>query len=117
MSKRTVLKNISLLLALVAIVYFVANYTGLAKNTILSLLNVPGTEVKGASTKRAEEISDKLGSDIGNLLEQTKIQALQFTLGDAITGLSHLQKVPQDIHSMQEFTTKQIDSVLKSRQK
>ncbi len=79
------------------------------------MMNVPGADVKGASTKRAEEISGKLSSDIGNLLEQTKIQALDLTLGDAISGLSHLQKVPQDVHSMQEFTTEQIDSVLKSR--
>jgi hypothetical protein len=107
---RSVLKNLSLLTALLVIVYLVANYAGDAKNRIFAMFDIPGSSVKGASTERAQEISEKFKSDIGMQLGVLQEQALNFTLGDAITVVSRLQRVPEDFHSIQEYTTNQIEN-------
>lgn len=107
---RTVLKNLSLLTALVVIVYLVANYSETVKSQVLHMLNISGSSVKGASTERAEEISEKFKSDIGMQLGILQEQALNVTLGDAITVISRLQKIPQDFHSITEYTSNQIEN-------
>lgn len=115
MSKRAILKNIFLLLVIVFIVYFFAQHAGAAQNQLFSFLNIPGSSVKGASTEKAQEVTGKLGSDVGNGLEQIKQQALQVSLGDALSGLSRLQKIPQDFHTVQEFVKGQVNHVIQSR--
>ena len=107
---RSVLKNLSLLTALLVIVYLTANYAGDAKSRVFAMLNIPGSSVKGASTERAQEISEKFQSDIGAQLGVLQEQALNITLGDAITVISRLQKVPQDFHAIQEYTSNQIEN-------
>lgn len=107
---RTALKNLSLLIALVAIVYLIANYSEPVKNQVLSLLNLSTSSVKGASTERAQEITEKFQSDIGTQLGVLQEEALNFTLGDAITVVSRLQKIPEDFHSIQEYTSQRIEN-------
>ena len=113
---RAFLKNIFLILALVAIVYFVSHYGGFAQSQLFKMFNIPGSSVAGASTKRAEEISGKISSDINDQLEILKKQALNLTLGDAINGLSRLQKVQKDFNSLKDYTEKKANDVLESRQ-
>lgn len=113
--KRTFFKNISLVVALVVVVYLVANYSGLVQTTLLQLLNIPGSSVKGASTQRAQELSEKFKSDLRDQFAILQEQALNLTLGDAINGIYRLQKIPKDIHTLQEFTKEQIDDMLKSK--
>lgn len=112
---RTVLKNLSLLTALLLIVYLTANYAGDAKNRVLAMLDIPGSSVKGASTERAQELSEKFQSDIGTQLGILQEQALNVTLGDAITVLSRLQRIPQDIEAIKSYTEVQINNVVQSR--
>lgn len=112
---RTALKNISLLIALVAVVYIVANYSGFAKNQVFSLLHMQTSEVKGASTQKAEEVSNKLKSDVTEQFEIVKEQALSFSVEDAINAFSRLQKVPEDFESIKSYTQEQIDRVIQSR--
>jgi hypothetical protein len=107
---RSVLKNLSLLTALLVIVYLVANYAGDAKSRIFAMMDIPGSSVKGTSTQRAQEISEKFKSDIGMQFGVLQEQALNFTLGDAITVVSRLHRVPEDFHSIQEYTTNQIQN-------
>lgn len=113
--KKTFLKNISLLIALVVVVYLVANYSGSLRNQVLALLQIPGSSVKGASTERAQELSDKFKSDLRDQFVLLQEQAINLTLGDVINGLSRLQKIPQDIHSLQTFTKEQMDNMVKSK--
>ena len=110
-----VIKNIFLVLVIAFLVYFFAQYAGTAQNQLLSVFNLPGSSVKGASTEKAEEITGKIGSDIGSGFEQIKQQALQVSLGDAITGISRLQRIPQDFQTVQEYVRGQVDHVIQSR--
>lgn len=112
---RSVLKNVSLLAALVVVVYLVANYAGSAKTRIFSMLDIPGSSVKGASTEKAEEISEKFKSDIGEQVSLLQKQALNVTLGDAITVVSRLQKIPQDFQTLQEYTTTQLENFTRKK--
>ena len=114
---RSALKNLSLLIALVGVVYLIANYGGSVKNRIFDTFNIPGSSVKGASTQKAEEVSKTLKEDLGEQFEIVKEQALKFSLGDAFTTVSRLQKIPQDFQSIKEYTQEQINHVIKSRQK
>jgi len=112
---KTALKNISVFAALVFVVYLVANYEESAFSRILTLLHLPQTSVKGISTERAHDISDKFTSDISSQLADLEDQALNFTLGDAITELSRVQKIPRDFQSIETFTTQQIDGFMKRK--
>lgn len=79
------------------------------------MLQIPGSSVKGASTERAEELSEKFKSDLSNQFVILQEQVLNLTLGDVINGLVRLQKIPQDFHSLQEFTKEQLNDMVKSR--
>lgn len=109
---RSALKNISLLAALVIIVYLVSSHAGQVKSVLFSLFNLPDESVMGASTIRAQEVSEKFKSDINGQLGILQEQALNFTLGDAITVVGRLQKIPQDFHSIQEYTSQQIENFI-----
>jgi len=116
MGKLGFLKNIVLVLALVVAVYLVANYGGSLKNQALALLHIPDTSsVKGASTQRAQEISDKFKSDLGSEFENIASQAMNLKAADAINGLSRLQKIPRDINSIKQFTQEQIKTYTKKK--
>jgi hypothetical protein len=112
---RTALKNISVFAALVFVIYLVANYAETAQSRILVLLHLPETSVKGVSTARAQEISDKFKSDLGTQFGILENQALNFTLGDAFTFVSRLHKIPEDFHSVQEYTSNQIENFIKKK--
>ena len=115
MNKLGFLKNISLLIALVVVVYLVANYGGSIKNQVMGMLNIPGSSVKAASTQRAQEISDKFTSDLSSEIDIVTSQVLNLKVSDAINGFSRLQKIPRDIKSMQTYIKEQTNSVLKSK--
>ncbi len=115
MNKLGFLKNISLLIALVVVVYLVANYGGSFKNQAMALLNIPGSSVKGASTERAQEISDKFKSDLGSQVDIITSQVLNLKVSDAIDGFSRLQKIPKDIKSIEDYTTEQINNFSKKK--
>src|SRR5437773_2136041 len=115
MSKITFFKNISLVLALLVVVFLVANYTGPIKNQIMDMLHIPGSSVKGASTQRAQEISQKITNDMSAQFGILQEQVLSLKVSDAVNLLSRLQKIPKDAHSVEEFTKKQVDNVLKSK--
>jgi hypothetical protein len=111
---RTVLKNISLIFALVAVVYFASHYSGTIKSEILKTFNIPGSSVAGASTKRAQEISGKISSDIIGQVDVLQKQSLNLTLTDAINGMSRLQKISRDFNTLKDFTEKKASDMLKS---
>lgn len=113
--KRAFLKNISLIIALIVVVYLVGNNVGMVQSTVMQAMNIPGSSVAGISTKRAQGISEKLKSDIGMQTGVAKDYLLNLTLGDAVDVLSRLQKVPQDFQSIKEYSQEQIDNMLKSK--
>ncbi|HSA83561.1 MAG TPA: hypothetical protein VLF20_01595 [Patescibacteria group bacterium] len=105
---RTALKNVSLIVALIVVVYLVGNYSGTVKNQIMDVFDLAGSSVKGASTEKAEEISGKLQTDIAAQVDTLQKYALDLTLGDAIALFSRFQQVPKDFHSIREYTIDQI---------
>ena len=110
----TIIKNALVIVFLVVGVYFIANFAGPVKNEVMGMLNMPGSSVKGASTKKAERLSDKLGSDINAQLANVEQQFLQLTVMDALNGIARLQRVPQDVRSVSDYTREQIDNMLQS---
>jgi len=112
---RTIVKNISLILALVAVVYLVANYTGIAQTKVMDLLHISGSSVQGASTQRAQEVSEKMRSDLASLANEATGQILNIRVSDVISGASRLQKIPHDVNAVKEFAKEQLDSMLKSK--
>ncbi len=112
---KTVLKNLSVFAALVFVVYLVANYEESALSRILTLLHLPQTSVKGIATEKAHDISNKFTSDLSSQFVDLEEQALNFTLGDAITELSRLQKIPRDFQSLRDYTSSQITNFTKKK--
>lgn len=115
MSKLGFLKNIALVIALVVVVFFAANYGGSLKNQVLATFNIPGSSVKGASTERAQEISEKFKSDLGSEFDIITEQVLNLKISDAIDGISRLQKIPRDFQSVKEYTQEQISHFSKKK--
>lgn len=99
----------------VGIVFFIANYAEFGKSQVLALLHIPGSSVQGASTQRAQEISQQFSSDIGKQVESVKEQAMEIKIGDIIGFFARLQKIPQDIGTMESVVREHIVNVLESR--
>lgn len=112
---RTALKNVSLLIALVVVVYLIGNYSGVAKSQVMGFFNIAGSSVKGASTQKAEEVSEELKSDIATQLGILQEHALNVTLGDVMTTLSRLQQIPQDFQTLKTYTEEQVNNMIESR--
>jgi hypothetical protein len=115
--KRAFLKNISLIVALIVVVYLVGNNVGMVKSTIMQAMNIPGSSVQGISTQKAEVISEKIKSDLGKQAGVAQEYLLNLSLGDALEVVSRLQKIPKDFQSIKEYSQEQIDNMLKSKEK
>jgi len=117
MSKLGLFKNLSLILALLFVVYAVANYSGIATSSLMEVLNIPGSSVQGASTERAQDISGKIGTDVGDQVEIARSYILDVKVADAVAGFARLQRVPKDVQSITTYTKEQVNHVLQSREK
>lgn len=113
MGKLTILKNIFLVLLLVGVVWMISYYAEPVKNTALGMMKIQDNNVLGASSKRADEITGKVGSDIGAQAANIKDQVLSISLGSVLQTLSRAQKIPQDIQSAGEYIKKQADTIMK----
>jgi hypothetical protein len=67
--------------------------------------------VLGTRTKKAEEISKAVSSDIGGGVEEAKKQVLNIKLGDIINVVSRAQKIPQDAHKVGDYVKDQISNI------
>lgn len=110
------IKNAFLITLLVVGVYFVANFAEPTKNQILSMVGLAESDVKGATTQKAEEISSEIGENVNDQVSTATDQALNVRIGDIVTTLSRVQKIPQDIGNAGAFVKEQIDNVLQSRE-
>lgn len=111
--KKVIVKGFALIL-LLGVVYGVANYTGLVAS--YAKLYLPfSVDVKGASTKKAQEISGKLATDVERGVDQATNQALQFTLGDLLQSVSRGQKIVQDAQVMKDSLIEQVSTVVGGR--
>jgi len=112
---RNFIKNISLISALVLIIYFASYYSGFIKSEAMKLFKIPGSSVQGASTKKAEDVSEKIKSDIQDQLKILQKQVLNLTLGDAINSFSRLEKIQHDYNSLKNYSEEKINDMLKSK--
>jgi len=111
---RVVIKIIFLVL-LVEAVYAVTIYGEPVKEKVVSLLHISQKSVEGASTKRAQDISHQIGTDVGGQVDQVKKQVLNIKVSDVINGFSNLQRVSRDVQAVEKYTQEMIGSVLKSK--
>ena len=98
-------RNLIAIVALIAVVYIVSNYTGVIQQQV---------GVKGISTDRAQDISSNISSDIGREIDAAQQKALQVNLGDVMNGLSRFQKIPRDINAMKQYLQEQYDQLTSS---
>lgn len=83
----------------------------------MQMLNIPGSSVQGVSTQRAQDISGKIGSDVGDQVENARSYILDVKVADAVAGFARLQRVPKDVQAITSYTKEQVDHVLQSREK
>lgn len=83
------------------------------RNPIISSIKVPSADVKGINTERAQKITHEITSDIGDGVDGAKKQVLDTKVSDIISIVSRVQKIPQDVHNIQEYVMDQVGSVLK----
>lgn len=112
----TVIKNALVIAFLVVGVYLIANFAGPVKNEVMGMLNMPGSSVKGASTKKAEEVTQTISDNLNEQLLQLQYQVLNVSIGDAVNTVSRFQKVPQDAQHISEYAQEQLHNMLQSRE-
>jgi hypothetical protein len=114
--KFSLFKNISIILALIVVVYVVANYYGIAASSVMDLLHIPGSSVQGASTYRAQEISGDIGNDVGGQVENARSYILDVKVADAMHAVMRLQQVPKDVQNITTYTREKVEGVVQSRE-
>lgn len=117
MSKFGFFKNLSIILALIVVVYVVANYSGIATSSVMQMFNISGSSVQGASTEKAQEVSENIGSDVGNQVENARSYVLDVKLVDAFNGVMRLQQVPKDVQNITTYTREKVEGMVQSREK
>jgi hypothetical protein len=85
------------------------------KTRFLSLLHLPDQGVKGAATTRADTISNQIKSDVSSSAASLKDQVLNVKVSDALGEFNRIQKIPRDIHSLQNFAQTQVSHFLKEK--
>ncbi len=73
--------------------------------------------VKGSSTKRAQEISKEVSSDIIDGFTTAKEHALDVKVSDIVDVVARLQKIPQDFQNMQRYIEEQISKMKDQKNK
>ncbi|MGH7204426.1 MAG: hypothetical protein ACREHC_08335 [Candidatus Levyibacteriota bacterium] len=101
-----VLRSIIAVVLLIAIVYFVSQYSGLIQEKI---------GVKGASTSRAQEIGGQISSDVGKQVDTAKNQAMHVSLSDVMNYLSRFQRIPQDVNNAKDYVGQQYSNMVESK--
>lgn len=96
---QTLLRNIIGVLMLCAVVYLVSNYYGTAQEM---------AGVKGASTDKAQEITQDIQSDIGKQAETVAENTNNLTVGEIVDFFTRFQKIPEDIGNAQEYLQGQV---------
>lgn len=104
----SIIKPIFLLVLLVVGVFFISHYAGPATNQLFSLLNLSDSNVKGASTQRAEELTQQFSSDIGKQVDTAKQSVLNVKVADMLHGLSRLEKIPHDASLLKDYIDNQL---------
>lgn len=109
------IKRLVLIGLVIAVLYGVIRYRDVAQNSFTAFVPFAPTNVLGLSTKKANEVTGKLQSDIGDGVKQAKKQALQISLGDVINGFTRLQRIPQDANTLKAYVQDHIEHVIESR--
>lgn len=104
---QTLLRNIIGVLLICAVIYLVSNHYGTAQEM---------AGVKGASTDKAQEISEDIQSDLVKQAETVAENTNNLTVGEIVGFFTRFQKIPEDIGNAQEYLQGQADNVLKSRE-
>ena len=99
-------RNFIAFVVLIGLVYFVANNYGTAAQMV---------GVKGASTKKAQEVTKALNSDVNQQVTTALKKTGEIKLSDIMNELSRFQKIPQDINNIKKFTQDQINTFTKKK--
>lgn len=108
----TVLRNIFLIVLLLGIVFMVSRYAEPVKHMALGMVNLQDESVLGASSERAQDITEKVGSDLAAQAGTAVDQFLNIRFGDVVTVLLRVQQIPQDISSVHNFVKEQAEAIV-----
>ncbi len=110
-----VFKNILVILVLVVVIVLLVRNSDAIKNQALSILHLSPKQVAGLQTKRGEQITNQLQSDVQNQMDTVKKQALNVKVGDVIELLGRAQKIIHDAQTFEEYIKEQIDNLGKKK--
>lgn len=102
-----IFRSLLAIVVLAGIVYFVTNYAGQFQQQV---------GVKGASTKRAQGITNNITNDVSSQVNNAKDQAMKINLAGVLNYLSRFKKISQDANTIKNYAQSQINDVLKSNQ-
>lgn len=105
---KSIFRNIIAFVALVGLVYVVSNYYGMFGQMV---------GVKGASTKRAEEIKTSIQHDVTNQVATAASKAGEIKFSDIFLGLQRFGRIPKDIESIKKYSEEQLRTYLTKKQK
>ena len=103
---KNLFRNFIAFVVLFGLVYFVANNFGTAQQMV---------GVKGVSTKKAQDVTKALNSDINQQVNSTIKKTGDIKLSDIMNELSRFQKIPQDINNVKNFAQEQIKNFTKKK--
>lgn len=99
----SVFRSIIGVLLLCAIAYFVYNYYGTAQSAV---------GVKGASTEKAQEITESVKSDLDQQADKAAESASQVTVGEIVGFFARFQKIPEDISNVRQYLESQTENLM-----
>lgn len=99
----SVLRSLVAVVILGAIVYGVYNYYGMAQNAV---------GVKGASTQKAQEITESVKSDLDQQADKAAESASQVTVGEIVGYFARFQKIPEDISNARSYLESQTENLI-----
>jgi hypothetical protein len=105
---KSVLRSIIGLLMLCAIAYLVYNYYGTAQSAV---------GVKGASTEKAQEITENVKSDLDKQADKAAESASQVTVGEIVGFFGRFQKIPEDVANARQYVEGQVNSLTNKEEK
>lgn len=86
-----------------AIAYLVYNYYGVVQNAV---------GVKGASTQKAQEVTESVKSDLNQQADKAAESASQVTVGEIVGFFTRFQKIPEDVSNARSYLESQAESLM-----
>jgi hypothetical protein len=103
------IKNIFVIIVIIAIIVGVTMFSAPAKNALSQL---PGGKILGTQSDRSDEIKEQLSKDVNYQVDNAKKQTMNIKVSDVVNSYTRLQKIPTDLNSAELYLQNQIRHVI-----